>query len=146
MPEESIPYRTAGFDRTLQRRTGTLSTQLTQELGARIARGEIQPGEKLPSEHELIDAYGVSRTVVREAISSLKAKGMVATRQGVGAFVLQPTPSVMLRIEPTNLGALGDMMDVLELRIALEVEAAGLAAQRRSVHNLEAMRALLDDM
>lgn len=134
------------IDRTLRKQPATLSTQLTQELGARIARGEIKPGEKLPSEHELINAYGVSRTVVREAISSLKAKGMVATRQGVGAFVLQGTPAVTLHIAPANLAALGEMMDILELRIALEVEAAGLAAQRRSSEHLHVMRGLLDDM
>lgn len=148
MPREiySSPPAEPVLDRTLQRRSETLSAQLTKALGARIARGEIKPGEKLPSEHELINEYGVSRTVVREAISSLKAKGMVASRQGVGAFVLQPIPAVMLHIEATQLGALGDMMDVLELRIALEVEAAGLAAQRRSKAQLDAMRALLDDM
>lgn len=130
----------------LRRSAETLSTQLTTDLGARIARGEIKPGEKLPSEHALIDAYGVSRTVVREAISSLKAKGMIATRQGVGAFVLQATPAVTLRIEHAGLSVLGDMMNILELRIALEVEAAGLAALRRTVVQLGTLRTLLDDM
>ncbi|NYT66696.1 FadR family transcriptional regulator [Alcaligenaceae bacterium] len=131
---------------TLRRSSETLSVQLTKALGARIARGEIKPGDKLPSEHALIDAYGVSRTVVREAISSLKAKGMIATRHGVGAFVLQATPSVTLRIEHSGLSVLGDIMNVLELRIALEVEAAGLAAQRRTAVQLDVMRALLDQM
>lgn len=135
-----------GGSMSLQRRSETLSAQLAKELGARIARGEIQPGEKLPSEHELIHAYGVSRTVVREAISSLRAKGMIATRQGVGAFVLQALPAVTLRVEPSSVSTLGDIMDVLELRIALEVEAAGLAAERRTKAHLDEMRRLLDEM
>ncbi len=136
----------ADWGGALRRSSETLSVQLTKDLGARIARGEIKPGDKLPSEHALIDAYGVSRTVVREAISSLKAKGMIATRHGVGAFVLQATPSVTLSIKHAGLSVLGDIMNVLELRIALEVEAAGLAAQRRTLAHLEAMRSLLDQM
>lgn len=137
---------TAQSNRILRHRTDTLSTQLTKDLGARIARGEIKPGEKLPSEHELIEAYGVSRTVVREAISSLKAKGMVTSRQGVGAFVLQSIPSMTLQIEPANMDVYSEVMAILDLRIALEVEAAGLAALRRSPGQLQTMRKLLDDM
>ena len=143
---KNAPQPAPATSTALQRRSETLSTQLAKDLGARIARGEIKPGEKLPSEHKLIDVYGVSRTVVREAISSLKAKGMITSRQGIGAFVLQAVPSVTLRIEPGNAGALSDMMDILELRIALEVEAAGLAAQRRTDANLSALRAALDEM
>lgn len=148
MSDEIIPVSAVdpAWGAALRRSSETLATQLTKDLGARIARGEIKPGDKLPSEHALIDAYGVSRTVVREAISSLKAKGMIATRQGVGAFVLQATPLVSLRIEHEGLSVLGDIMNVLELRIALEVEAAGLAAQRRTDAHLGAMRAWLDAM
>lgn len=128
------------------RRRETLSTQLTRELGTSIARGEIKPGDKLPSEQELIALYGVSRTVVREAISSLKAKGLVATRQGLGAFVLQATPSVSVTIDAQGRESLDELLLLLDLRIALEVESAGLAAERRNEAHLSALREALDDM
>ncbi len=128
------------------RRNETLSAQLAKELGARIARGEFKPGDRLPSEHDLIAAYGVSRTVVREAVSSLKARGMVITRQGMGAFVQRTVPTATLTLEPASQNELSDIMHMLEVRIALEVEAAGLAAQRRTEAHLKTLRTLLDEI
>ena len=66
-----------------------LAARIVRGLGNRILRGALKPGDRLPSEHELESEFGVSRAVVREAITSLKAEGLVATRQGAGAFVLQ---------------------------------------------------------
>ena len=64
-----------------------LSDELITHLAARIMSGEWQPSDKMPTEQEMIAEFGVSRTVVREAIAALKAEGLVQTRQGAGAFV-----------------------------------------------------------
>ncbi len=130
---------------SLQRRE-TLTSQLVTALRGRIESGEFPPGAKLPSEQELIESFGVSRTVVREAISNLKAGGLVATRQGVGAFVQvpAPTPIAPFRIDEADLGIVYEVISVLELRIGIETEAAALAAQRRKETHIAAMRAALE--
>ncbi|MFD1214798.1 winged helix-turn-helix domain-containing protein, partial [Arthrobacter sp. GCM10027362] len=70
--------------------TRNLTATLVDELRARIVDGSLAPGEKLPSENTLIAEHGVSRTVVREAITRLQAEGLVHTRRGAGSFVLIP--------------------------------------------------------
>jgi GntR family transcriptional repressor for pyruvate dehydrogenase complex len=129
----------------LQRRE-TLSTQLVRELSRRIGRGDLKPGDKLPSEQDLITAFKVSRTVVREALSSLKADGLVSTQQGVGAFVLQRHATPPFRVDPVGFHMLKEVVGVLELRIGVEAEAAALAAERRTDEQLARMRAALDRM
>ena len=92
-----------------------------------------------------MEEFGVSRTVVREAISKLQAAGLVDTRHGVGTFVVglgDVRPPLPHRAE--QLATLRDVIAVLELRIGIETEAAALAAQRRSGANLAAMREALD--
>lgn len=128
------------------RRRETLTSQLIRSLSARIEQGGLKPGDKLPSEQELIEEFGVSRTVVREAISSLRAAGLVATQQGVGAFVQSNALTPSFRIDEANLDLLKEVIGVLELRIALEAEACALAAQRRQENHLAAMRLALDRM
>jgi DNA-binding FadR family transcriptional regulator len=76
----------------------SLTQMLIERLSAQIMAGELKPGAQLPTEPELIAAAGVSRTVVREAVSALRAEGLVVTRQGVGAFVAE-TPRRPFRIE-----------------------------------------------
>lgn len=122
----------------------TLSNQLVKEIGERITSGRYGRGEKLPTEQELIAEFGVSRTVVREAIANLKAKGLVETQQGVGAFVLKDMPLNAFRIEEENLGVLEEVISVMELRLSIELEVAALAAIRRSDADLESMRTALD--
>ena len=121
-----------------------LSDQVASALEAEIREGRIQAGDKLPTEAALAQQFEVSRTVVREAISRLQAAGQVETRHGIGTFVLDtPSPSGF-RIDPATVVTLRDVLAILELRISLEVESAGLAAQRRSTEQLAAMRAALD--
>ncbi|MDL2356554.1 MAG: FadR/GntR family transcriptional regulator, partial [Pseudomonadota bacterium] len=112
-------------------------------VSERIGDGRIAPGEKVPSEAEIIRVLGVSRSVVREAMSSLQASGLVETRQGVGTFALAR------RAQPMGLTAQeemskDDVLALLELRISLETESAGLAAGRRSDAQLAQVRAALD--
>ena len=131
---------------TALRQRETLTSQLVKALTERIRSGQLKTGDRLPTEQELIEEFGVSRTVVREAISSLRAAGLVASQQGVGAFVLQADTTQAFRIEGTSLNLIKDVIAVLELRIALESDAAALAAQRRSEAHLVAMREALDRM
>jgi len=90
-----------------------------------------------------MDEFGVSRTVVREALSKLQASGVVQTRHGVGTFVVGQGEASAFRIGPEQMETLRDVIAVLELRIGVESEAAALAAQRRSDENLAQMRAAL---
>lgn len=131
---------------TALRQRETLTSQLSKALRASIDNGDLKPGDKLPSEQELVERYGVSRTVVREAISSLRASGFVATQQGVGAFVLQRSGWPAFPAGETNPNLIQEIVNILELRIAIEVEAAALAAQRRKPEHMEKMRGALDRM
>ena len=123
----------------------SLALDLVESLGDRIRDGRLAPGQKLPTEAEIMAGYRVSRTVVREALSKLQAAGQVLTRHGVGTFVVGPGEAAPFRIAPEHLATLDDVIAMLELRIGLETEAAALAAQRRSDDNLRRMRAALAD-
>ncbi|WP_263261083.1 FadR/GntR family transcriptional regulator [Pseudomonas entomophila] len=122
----------------------SLAQELVAVLSERIRNGELKRGDKLPTESAIMEEQGVSRTVVREAISRLQAAGQVETRHGIGTFVLDtPSPSGF-RIDPATIVTLRDVLAVLELRISLEVESAGLAAARRTEAQLLSMREALD--
>lgn len=133
------------MDTLTRRRPRSLAQEVVEALQAPIRDGRVEPGTKLPSEGEVMAAFGVSRTVVREALSKLQASGLVATRHGVGSFVVGRGDEAGFRIGPQQLETLRDVIAMLELRIGVETEAAGLAAQRRSAANLTAMRAALDE-
>lgn len=127
----------------LRRRPRSLAHELVTSLGERVRDGRLARGDKLPTEAELMGEFGVSRTVVREAISKLQAAGLVATRHGIGTFVVGPGDGVPFALTPEHYATLQDVIAVLELRIGLETEAAGLAAQRRTEANLRQMRAAM---
>src|SRR6266545_883789 len=109
----------------------SLAHELITRLTADITSGNIPPGARLPTEQELIAATGVSRTVVREAVAALRAEGLVVTRQGVGAFVPENARRPF-RIDFDGLSSLPEVIEVMELRTGIEIEAAGLAAERAS--------------
>ncbi|MGH8847966.1 MAG: FadR/GntR family transcriptional regulator, partial [Polaromonas sp.] len=121
------------------RRPRGLVGEIVENLAASIREGHLQPGEKLPTEAEIMARFDVSRTVVRESLSRLQASGLVETRHGIGTFVLQPQEAGNFRISAEDFATVADVIAVLELRISLETEAAGLAAQRRTPDNLKAM-------
>ncbi len=125
-------------------RPRTLALHLVEALGQRIRDGLLSAGDKLPTEAAVMAEFGVSRTVVREAISKLQAGGQVATRHGIGSFVVGLGEAAPFRITPEQYATLRDVIAVLELRIGIETESASLAAQRRTPNNLRAMRAALD--
>jgi len=127
-----------------RRKPRSLALELVEALGDRIRDGRLSTGDKLPTETAIMAEFGVSRTVVREAISKLQAASLVETRHGIGTFVLDGGDAPAFKITPEQFGTLQDVIAVLELRIGLETEAAGLAAQRRSEANLAVMRTALD--
>lgn len=133
----------APADPRLRRKPRTLALGLVEALGQRIREGRLAEGDKLPTEAEIMGEFGVSRTVVREALSKLQAGGLVATRHGVGTFVVGAGEASNFRIAPEQVATLREVIAVLELRIGLEAEAAALAARRRSEANLQVMRAAL---
>ena len=114
----------------------SLTSQVVELVTGRIQSGQYKRGDQLPTEKEMIEEFGVSRTVVREAIANLKASGLVSTRQGVGAFVLDEGVRAF-RIAEENLSVIDEVLEALELRIAIESEAAALAARRRTPEELE---------
>jgi GntR family transcriptional repressor for pyruvate dehydrogenase complex len=121
----------------------SLSDQVTEALLSRIESGRLKPGEKLPPESALAPEFGVSRTVVREAISRLKQEGLVESRQGSGVFVrLQPAIN-SLKIDDSVLESRESILQIVELRRAIESETAALAAQRRSSSQLSEMETAL---
>ena len=125
-----------------------MAAHRTEELVAVLRRavveGRIAPGEKLPSENELIAAHGVSRTVVREAITALRAEGLVRTRRGAGSYVLTPPAEPSAGWPGRPVRTLKERQSLLELRTGIEAEAAGLAASRRAPEDLAAMRDALE--
>ncbi len=144
IPEVPVPAAPAGG--VARRRGRSLAHELVEGLGGQIRNQALKPGDKLPTESEIMQAWGVSRTVVREALSRLQAAGLVETRHGIGTFVLPPRPGSGFGIDPADLEAAVDVMAVLELRISLETESAGLAAQRRTDRQLAEIRAALDEL
>jgi GntR family transcriptional repressor for pyruvate dehydrogenase complex len=127
-----------------RRRPRSLAQELVDSLSGQINSGDIRPGDKLPTESEIMRAFGVSRTVVREALSRLQASGLVETHHGVGTYALKPNTSGDFRVDPADIATVRDIMVILELRICLESEAAGLAAARRTEAQLVEMREALD--
>jgi len=112
-------------------------------LGEAILTGHYPVGSSLPPEPILCEELGVSRTVVREAVSRLKSLGLVDSRHGIGTFALEAPTTHNFRIAEQDMATVDDVIAVLELRISLETEAAGLAAQRATPEQLTAMAAAL---
>ena len=131
------PAAAAAMDRP--RRARGLVDEIVEGLISAMRDGQLKAGEKLPTEAEIMARFDVSRTVVREALSKLQASGLVETRHGIGTFVLPPADKTNFKIAAGDFATLSDVISVLELRISLETEAAGLAAQRRTEDNLQAM-------
>ncbi|PJI94205.1 FadR/GntR family transcriptional regulator [Luteimicrobium subarcticum] len=113
-----------------------LPEQAADALAARITAGEWAVGTTLPSEHALTAELGVGRSTVREAVRILAARGLVRARQGVGVLVTATVP-------PTDWDAAlrsGHVADVVEARLGVEVQAARLAALRRTPADVDTMR------
>jgi GntR family transcriptional repressor for pyruvate dehydrogenase complex len=109
-----------------------LAERVVAMLRAQVLGGEYAPGRKLPTEQQLTLIFKVSRTVVREAIAALAADGLVEPRQGAGVFVKEHLATALGSLAADSGNKDSIALNVLEVRLALEIESAGLAALRRS--------------
>jgi GntR family transcriptional repressor for pyruvate dehydrogenase complex len=117
-----------------------LSEQVAEQLEAEVRSGRLAPGSKLPPEARLVEQLGVSRTVVREAVSRLKSMGLVDARQGSGVYVKTSLPQEPLSFNVRYRKSKEAVIQMVEVRRALEAEVAALAAQRRTAAELQRIR------
>lgn len=120
-------------------RTPQLPSRVAAAIATEIMEGRLPDGARLPTEQVLSAKFGVSRSVVREAIARLRSDGMVRSRQGVGAFVVRERDTATLRIDADLMSDRMVFRNVFELRAILEIRAAGLAARRGSPEQLDAV-------
>lgn len=117
-----------------------LSEQLADALAVSIRDGQMQPGQRLPTEGALVERFGVSRTVVREALSRLKTLGLIESRQGSGAYVKQAPAPALEQLVLAPDGSVDAVIQMVEVRRALEAESAALAAARRTPQALKQIK------
>ncbi|KWR87925.1 FadR/GntR family transcriptional regulator [Cupriavidus sp. IDO] len=120
-----------------------LTDSVAEQLLDKIQNGAFARGDKLPTEAVLSEEFGVSRTVIREAISRLKYEGVVESRQGSGVFVTKQAGIRPLRIDYTDTGTLESVLQIVELRRSIEAEVAAQAARRRTDAAMVAIDAAL---
>ncbi|NBD23917.1 FCD domain-containing protein [Paenibacillus sp. T1] len=118
---------------------------VAQKLHLKLTSGELSPGDKLPSVVDLAAEYGVGRSTIREALSALKAKGLLDIRQGGGTYVKAP-PDEPAFAQEAWLDRADSLLQLLDVRKVLETGCAALAAKHRSEADLEALDATLNEM
>ena len=125
-----------------------LSEKIIAQISDALVSGELKPGDRLPPERELAEQFGVSRTVIRDAVKTLAGRGILHVKHGAGIFVTTSEENAMGR-----LGALSDILplqgvslrDLFEVRKVLEAEGAEWAARRRNDYHLKRLRGILED-
>lgn len=122
----------------------TLADSAYEQVLAKIVRGDIPVGGKLPTEHELSETLGVSRPILRQALKQLRSDGVIVSRQGSGSYVQKQPDQDALSFAP--IGSIADIQRTFEFRMAIEGEAAFLAAQRRSLDQLNRLQRSLDEL
>lgn len=124
-----------------------LFEQVAEQIQSLIVEGQLQPGDRLPSEAELGAAHGVSRSVVREALRALESKGLIQVRSGAGASVASRPFSFSAPSEAIEwlLSRRDSLMQLLQLRVSVEGMTASLAAGSRSDDLLEELRQVVQE-
>jgi GntR family transcriptional repressor for pyruvate dehydrogenase complex len=120
-----------------------LSDRLAALLAGQIEGGALKPGDRLPTEPRLAEAHGVSRTVVREAVHQLRSRGLLVSRQGSGVYVAPPAEHRPLAFDPSVLASARAVMQIIEVRRALEGETAALAARHATRAQVAGLRRAL---
>lgn len=118
---------------------GSLADRVCEALIQLVRGDDFPPGSRLPSEMNMASRFGVSRAVIREAISRLKSEGLVESRQGIGVFVRDSNTDAPFRIDPNIVDSIQSVLQVVELRLALEGEIAAFAAKRRTTRQMKAI-------
>jgi GntR family transcriptional repressor for pyruvate dehydrogenase complex len=123
----------------------TLSENICEQLVNWIASGALGPGDKLPSEHELMEMFSVGRNSVREALRALALLGLVETRQGFGACVAtQLGTNFGAGITWRSLASIRSNLEIVETRQVVEIGVVQLVAARATPEDIEALEALLE--
>jgi len=125
----------------------SLYDDIADELERLIHEEKLQAGHKLPSEQELAQQFGVSRNILREALKTLKARGLVSVRNGAGTFVERATPEVLISAFDRFV-RLTDVTTrhLFELRCAIEVTACGLAAEHADQPHIDKLETIIANM
>ena len=118
--------------------------EIVAQIQEQLSRGQLKPGDQLPSERQLAEKFQVSRASVREAMRALESMGLVKIRSGDGTYVASSVDSLLSPLSPANLRH--DLLhDVFEARKLLEPEIAALAAKRAGPGEIERLEAILTD-
>jgi GntR family transcriptional repressor for pyruvate dehydrogenase complex len=122
-----------------------LSERIAQQILGQIADGALRPGDRLPTESQLLGQLGVGRSTLREALRSLSGMGVLDIRHGHGVYVADgAAQSGLRRLDWGLLLGSREMLDLVEARKALEIQIAQLAAERATESDLVCMRGCLD--
>lgn len=119
-----------------------LPDEVAESINGAIDSGQLKPGDRLPTEQELAQRFGVARTVVREAISLLRYDGIVDSRRGVGAFVTEREQRSAFRISPACFEKRKQIVQLLQLRTGVQAGASALAAEMHTDAQMEDIRTL----
>ena len=119
-----------------------LYEQIVKQIEESILKGELKPGDQLPAERELAQQFGVSRTAVREAVKTLREKGLVESYSGRGTFITNGTSQAIKQSLDfmMRIGQQDGLVQLAEVRQILEPEIAALAASRVQEQHLAMMR------
>lgn len=120
-------------------KTGRLADDVTTQIKEAIFQGEYQSGEKIPSEHELVNSFGVSRVIIREAIRNLEQTGLVEIKRGPkgGAFVKSVSHNAVSQVVKDLFRlSKGTVKEIMEVRLEMEPIVAALAAKRATKDDL----------
>lgn len=134
----------------LDSRPQTAVDRVVEQLAARVRKGEVLPGDKLPGEASLADEFSVSRPIIREALGQLRERGYVVTFNGRGSFVRKPDARSIADALKDQLRFTGggpfDARQLYEVRTAIEIVAVRNACFRATGQQLETLEALLEEM
>ncbi|MDQ0189890.1 FadR family transcriptional regulator [Alicyclobacillus cycloheptanicus] len=121
-----------------------LSQKIIAQITDAIIRGELRPGDRMPTERDLAEMFGVSRTVIRDAIKILSGRGILDVKHGVGIFVSgsgSPSDNGLIIFEPNEL----NLRDAFETRQVLEPQAASWAAERADESHIVRLQTIMED-
>ncbi|MDQ0243826.1 GntR family transcriptional repressor for pyruvate dehydrogenase complex [Bacillus fengqiuensis] len=121
--------------------------EVAEALLSMIKGGQLKPGDKLDSVQQLAENFQVGRSAIREALSALRAMGLVEMKQGEGTYVRQfDADFISLPVTAAVLMKKEDISHLLEVRKVLEVGTVGAAAEKRTMDDLQKMKEALDHM
>lgn len=124
-----------------------LYEQIADQMEEMFVKGGMSPGDRLPAERDLAEALGVSRTVIRDATKLLQQRGLIRSVTGSGTYISNGT-SQMLQQSTSRFvrHQMSSFSDLAEVRMMMEVEIAGLAAERASQEDIETLETAVVEM